>query len=250
MKKILFILILFIYASVFASGGTLKQSSIIECNGEYYGSHGTPTHWHKAKLDNKSQMWVSDGGEVDIPPCYIKPINTYENVTFSQCIDGDTAKFIVQGEERTVRFLAINTPEVASNLKEEEPWGNEASNYTCNILKNAKKITLEYDSNSDKEDRYARILAFVHVDDKLLESLLISNGYAKVDYVYGDYNHLDELREQENIAKDKKIGIWSDEEILPDKVDKDNEENNMSTFEKAFYLFLKVIYYLFTKVFA
>ena len=248
MRKILFILIFFINIGVLASGGTLKQNSIIECNGEYFGNHGSPLHWHKAKIVN--EKWVSDGEEVDIPSCYIKPVNTYENVEFSSCIDGDTAKFIIGNEERTVRFLAINTPEVASNLKEEEPYGKEASEFTCNALKSASKITLEYDSNSDREDKYGRVLAFVHVDDELLESLLISNGYAKVDYIYGDYNHLDELRNLEKEAKNNKIGIWNDEEVLPDVVESDNNEESMSTLENIIYTFFRIIYFIFTNLFA
>ncbi len=247
MKKILFILIFFININIFASGGTLKQNSIIECNGEYYGNHGNPIHWHKAKL--VKDMWVSDGEVVEIPACYIKPINTFEEVTFSKCIDGDTAKLIVQGKEKTVRFLAINTPEVASNLKDEEPYGKEASDYTCNALKNAHKITLEYDGNSDKEDKYGRILAFVFVDDELLESKLISNGYAKVDYIYGDYNHLEDLKKEEEKAKNKKIGIWSEEEILPDTIDDANTEE-MSTFEKIIYAIYKIFNFIFTELFA
>lgn len=248
MRKILFISIIFINIVVFASGGTLKQGSIIECNGEYYGNHGSSLHWHKAKIVNGK--WVSDGEEVEVPSCYIKPVNILENVSFSSCIDGDTAKFIIGNTERTVRFLAINTPEVASSLKNEEPFGKEASEFTCNTLKKAKKIVLEYDQNSDKEDKYGRVLAFVFVDDELLESLLISNGYAKIDYVYGDYNHLEELRLQENAAKEKKIGIWNDEEALPDIPSDSTLESNMSTFEKVIYTILTILYFIYTKLFA
>lgn len=248
MRKIFFILIIFINIGVFASGGTLKQNSIIECNGEFYGNHGNPLHWHKAKI--VKDMWVSDGEIVDVPSCYIKPVNSYEEVIFSQCIDGDTAKFIVNGKEKTVRFLAINTPEVASNLKEEEPFGNEASKFTCNNLKNAHKITLEYDANSDKEDKYGRILAFVFVDSELLESKLISNGYAKIDYIYGDYNHLDELRELENIAKKNKIGIWNDEEALPDVPDVNDSNEEMSILERIIYVVIRIFYFIYTKIIA
>ncbi len=222
MRKYLFVLIVLLSINVLASGGTLKQNSIIECNGQYYGNHGNPIHWHKAKL-NKG-MWVSDGEETNIPPCYIKPMNTFTEVQFSKCIDGDTASFIINKEEKTVRFLAINTPEVGGGLEKEEPFGKEASTFTCEKLKKAKKIVLEFDSNSDKEDKYGRILAFVYVDDELLESLLIENGLAEIKYVYGDYSHLDELKKIESIAKDNKIGIWS--ENLADIVEenKNNEE--------------------------
>ena len=199
-----------------ATSGAIKQNSVILCNGKYYGHHGNPTHWHI--VEKKNNTWVSISGEVEIPACYIKEVNRKEKVTFSKCGDGDTARFIINGEERKVRFLAIDTPELDSN----EKFSKEASEYTCNALKKAKEIYLEYDSNSDKEDKYGRVLAFVYADDILLEKSLIENGLAKVYYIYGDYAHVDELREIERIAKNKKIGIWSDD--IPDIVD-DEEKN-------------------------
>ena len=240
LRKLLFILIIFFSVNAWASGGTLKQKSIIECNGVYYGNHGNPLHWHKAKL--VKDKWVSDGEETSIPPCYIKPVNTFEEVTFSNCIDGDTAKFIIKNDEKTVRMLAINTPEVKSSLKEEEKVEPEAMEYTCNKLKNAKKITLEYDSNSDIEDKYGRVLAFVFVDDELLEASLIKNGLAEIKYVYGDYNHLDELRELESIAKEEKIGIWSSN--LPDVNEKVNDSANISFLDILIIIFKTILNFI------
>ena len=136
-----------------------------------------------------------------------KDVFAKEKVKFSSCVDGDTAKFILNKKEVTVRFLAINTPETGSN---EEPYGEEASDYTCKKLKNAKKIELEYDKNSDKKDKYDRYLAWVFYDDKLLEEELVKKGYAKVAYVYGDYKYLDTLKKAEESAKKNKKGIYSD----------------------------------------
>ena len=224
MKKIRYIALLFIFFSinVYGTGGAINQNSIIECNNVYYGSHGNPTHWHI--VEKRDGKWVSKSGEVEIPSCYIKEVNETEKVTFSSCVDGDTAKFIINNEEKTVRFLAIDAPEIAHSGNPADKYGEEASQYTCNTLKNAKEIILEYDKNSDKEDKYGRVLAFVFADNVLLEKSLIERGYAKVYYIYGDYNYVDELREVETIAKNKKLGLW--EEALPDTTSDDNKEDN------------------------
>ena len=247
MKRFVMFIIIFLCINVYASGGTLKQNSIIECNGKYYGNHGKPLHWHRAKKVNN--IWVTDGEEVEIPACYIKPINSYVDVQFSKCIDGDTAGFIINGEDKIVRFLAINTPEIKTNLKEGEPLGKEASDFTCNHLKKANKITLEYDSNSDKEDKYGRILAFVYVDDELLEKLLIQNGLAKVDYIYGDYAHVDELREIELVAKENNLGIWeiNNGDIIDDTKENDDQYSNIW---RTIYYLIRIIYTFITKIFA
>lgn len=125
-------------------------------------------------------------------------------VKLSKCVDGDTARFILNKEEIKARFLAIDTPESVHPTKGVEPYGKEASEYTCNALKNAKKITIEYDSDSDKTDKYKRHLVWVYVDDVLLQKTLIEKGYAKVAYLYGKYQYTDELKETEEKVKPQK----------------------------------------------
>ena len=129
------------------------------------------------------------------------------DVTLSKCVDGDTAWFILDGEEIKTRFLAIDTPESTNEI---EPFGKEASNYTCDLLTNANKIEIEYDENSDKLDKYDRHLVWVFVDDKLLQDLIIQQGLGQVDYIYGDYKYLTTLEASELIAKNNQVGMWQD----------------------------------------
>lgn len=136
--------------------------------------------------------------------------NTRKTVEFSKCTDGDTAHFLIDGKDTTVRFLAIDTPEYT---KEKEPYGKEASDYTCSAITNAKNIELEYDDGSQVSDKYGRVLAWVFVDGTLLQKQLIEEGLAEVAYVYGDYAYTVELEEAQEQAKQKRINIWSDEAI-------------------------------------
>ena len=240
-KILVFIIIMLLAFNVHGTAGAIKQSSVIECNGKYYGHHGNPTHWHE--VTKKNDTWVSASGEVEIPSCYIKEVNITEKVIFSKCADGDTAHFVSNGEVKKVRFLAIDTPEV----DKQDRYSKEASEYTCNALKNAKEIYIEYDSNSDKEDKYGRIVAFVYVDDVLLEKSLIENGLAKVAYIYGDYAHVDELREVEGVAKSKKIGIWNDTET-PD-VKEETDEIEEDNFTKIINLIIQILQKIFDLLF-
>lgn len=128
-------------------------------------------------------------------------------VTLSKCTDGDTAHFMIDGKDETVRLLAIDTPETVKPGTPVQPYGKEASNYTCKTLKNAEEIILEYEA-SNKTDKYDRKLAWVFADNQLLQAKLIEQGFAKVDYIYGDYKYTGELQALEEIAKSAKIGIW------------------------------------------
>lgn len=142
------------------------------------------------------------------------PSNIYaidDRVKLYKCIDGDTAKFRINNQVYSVRFLAIDTPEINSKKKKQYHYGKKASKYTCNRLKSSKKIELEYDQNSLLLDKYNRLLAWVFLDDHLLQEELIEKGLAKVAYIFGDYQYTDLLRNKEKIAKIKKVGIWSKE---------------------------------------
>ena len=169
------------------------------------------------------------------------------SVKLDKCIDGDTARFFINGESKTVRFLSINAPEIAHDDVLEEFYGNEASEYTCKILSRAKSIKLEYDSKSDKVDKYDRVLAWVYVDGDLLQKELVSNGYAEVRYVYDDYMYSKELKELEKVSKEKKLGMWGN-------VSNKKESNTPSLHEIIYYsiaviilLFITLIKKLFSK---
>ena len=144
-----------------------------------------------------------------------------ENVKFYACVDGDTFKIQDNGSVKVIRMLSIDTPESVKANSEIEYYGKEASEYTCNMLKNAKIIELEYDEKSDMTDRYDRMLAWVYVDNELLQEKLVENGYARVAYVYDKYKYVDLLKERQEEAKKLNIGIW-------DSASKSEYDNNIS----------------------
>lgn len=159
--------------------------------------------------------------------CSIGGVNAARSidVKFSSCVDGDTAKFVYKKEIITARFLAIDTPETKHPKKGVEPFGKESSEYTCNRLKEAKEIKLEFDDDSDEKDKYDRYLVWVFVDEELLQKELVSKGLASVAYLYGDYKYTEELESLEQVAEEKKVGIWSINQNNKEK-DTTNEEYN------------------------
>lgn len=157
----------------------------------------------------------------------INLVSAKETVKFSDCVDGDTIKVLVGKEEKTIRMLAVDTPESVHPTKGIEYYGKEASDYTCNKVKNAKKIEIEYDDNSDKTDKYDRLLVWVFTDGTLLQKDLVTNGYAKVAYLYDDYKYTSILEQEQELASAKNIGIWNE-----DAKNKYNKENNITTENK------------------
>ena len=151
-----------------------------------------------------------------IPTCCLA--NEKKEVKLKSCVDGDTANFILNKRKIKVRFLAIDSPEIKHGNKKAEPYGNAAKNFTCNKLKKAKIIEIEYDKNSDKKDKYGRYLAWVFTDGKLLQKEIVKNGYAKVKYLYDDYKYTDVLLKAQKSANANKKGIHSDEEYDEEEI--------------------------------
>ena len=165
-------------------------------------------------------------------------INVYakETVILDKCVDGDTAWFIYNNESSKFRFLAIDTPESTTQIEE---FGKEASSYTCDQLKKASKIEIEFDPNSDKQDKYDRYLAWIFVDGELLQEKIIENGYAEINYIYGDYKYLDDLKKTEQEAKEHKKGIYSN-----------NNEEDINSYDKLFIIIgivIIIIFFIFDK---
>ncbi len=215
-KKILIILILMIIniTNLNASTGLLKTNSVISCDGILYGTHGSDNHFHlaeetetgkyKAKGESLGTNWTCEGT--------LKYINEEKELEKTEaslidCVDGDTAIFNIEGKETKFRFLAIDTPETVHPTKKEEPFGKEASNYTCTKLKNAKTITIEYEE--EKIDKYGRNLGWIWTDGNLLQKELIAEGLGEVAYIYGNYKYTRILCETEQEAIENQKGIWS-----------------------------------------
>lgn len=129
-------------------------------------------------------------------------------VELVKVVDGDTAWFDINGEETKVRFLYIDTPESTNQV---EPYGKEASEFVSNELNHAQKIELELNVDGDEYDKYDRLLAWVFVDNELLQEKIAENGLCEKFYDYGyEYTYKNIIIEADQKAKDRKVGIYSE----------------------------------------
>ena len=92
--------------------------------------------------------------------------------------DGDT---IILEDKKQIRLLGINTPEIESRLRAEEPGGVAAKKWLQAQLQE-EKVYLEYDQ--PKRDKYKRLLAHVFTPDgKHINQALLENGLAFVSII-------------------------------------------------------------------
>ncbi len=135
--------------------------------------------------------------------------NEFYHAELNHCVDGDTAHFFVNGVEEKVRFLSIDTPEIAHNNETaSEPYGEAANDTTCTILMNSKSILLEVDPLEKPRDQYGRLLAWVWVDEVLIQAQLVELGYAQVAFVTQENLHSVDLYQIQALALKAHRGIW------------------------------------------
>lgn len=128
------------------------------------------------------------------------------NVT--RVVDGDTIEVELSGKKEKVRFLLVDTPEsVHSDSSKNTEYGKVASEYTKNLLE-GKEVGLEFDAA--ERDRYGRLLAYVYLNDQMVNRLLLSEGHAKVAVYQPNVKYVDDFRTLEKEAQTNKKGIWED----------------------------------------
>lgn len=232
---------------------------ITEYNGKYYGYHkeNGVVHYHQVKWDKENRKWVIVTPAVYYDENFNKIENDYNEdankieVELVKTVDGDTAKFKMDGEQVTVRFLGINTKETVHPEIGEEEWGKEASDFTKEKLENATKVELEFDKEADKKDKYDRYLAWIWVDDELLQNLLVQNGLAETYMLQNNHKYAGMLQESEEVAKNNKLGIWSDEtsNIQNNKNENQVIESNNIENNNFLYVIIGIIIILIMSIF-
>lgn len=91
-------------------------------------------------------------------------------------IDGDTVEL---DDGRRVRYLLVDTPEITNG--KDECYGAEARDFNQQTVE-GKAVTLVYDE-AECTDRFDRTLAFVEIQGRDINALLIERGFARVLYI-------------------------------------------------------------------
>lgn len=129
-----------------------------------------------------------------------------EPYTVERVIDGDTILVNIDGVDTKVRLIGIDTPEsVHSDDSRNTTNGSIASEVTKSLLQ-GKSIALEYDA--EKYDKYDRLLAYVYVDDIMVNDYLVSEGYAQTMTIEPNTKYEEILKYHEEQAREENKGFW------------------------------------------
>lgn len=113
----------------------------------------------------------------------------YSDMFYCQLSDRETEK---------IKLIGVEVP---------KPVEEKATAFTESLLKRGAPVKLEFDKETG--DNYGHILAYVHLPGgKILNNLLIQEGYAQVMINSSNFKYKDLFLRLEKEAKEQGKGFW------------------------------------------
>ncbi len=119
-------------------------------------------------------------------------------------VDGDT---LLLADGKRIRLIGVDTPESVKPNHPKEPFGDEATRFTRDFI-GSQPVRLEFDR--ERIDQYDRYLAYVWIEDRMLNEELVRAGLARVER---EFRYSPSVKRRlsalEAAAKQARRGIWS-----------------------------------------
>ena len=119
-------------------------------------------------------------------------------------VDGDTIHALVDGEDESVRYIGIDTPEVDPSIGV-ECFGKQASERNRELV-GGERVRLVF--GAEEPDRYGRLLAYVYVGDELINAEMVAGGYARTLEIEPNTDRAPLLNRLEQEAANAGRGLW------------------------------------------
>lgn len=123
-----------------------------------------------------------------------------------EVIDGDT---VILEDNRHIRLIGINTPEIDHENNTAETGALEARDYLARILGIHPEVYLYIDT--EKYDRYQRTLAHIFLPDgSNIQQLILEQGLATPLTIPPNLAFVECYQQASHIAMEDKRGLWAD----------------------------------------
>ena len=129
--------------------------------------------------------------------------NSFARARVVSIVDGATIDVAVNGDVVRVRYLGIEVPSAGS---EGTPVGERALDFNRFLVEGR---TVELDKGTADIDEFGRLLRYVYVDGEMVNTTLLTNGYATVAAFPPDFKYRTEFAIAEESARRAGRGYWS-----------------------------------------
>jgi micrococcal nuclease len=120
-------------------------------------------------------------------------------------LDGDS---IILANGTKVRYFGVNTPEY------KQPFAEEAKQFNTQLVRGKE---VEVVPAKKKRDGYGRLLAYVSVNDSLINARLLEEGLAYL-FTFGPFAHYEEWLALQQRAQAQHKGMWKEGVFGPLKI--------------------------------
>lgn len=118
-------------------------------------------------------------------------------------VDGDTLQVEINGQNVRVRYIGVDAPE---STRVVECFGREATKFHRELV-DGQQLRLERDVS--ETDRFGRLLRYAYLlDGRMVNEILIREGYAAARSFPPDVKYQDRLRAAEKEARNARRGLW------------------------------------------
>jgi micrococcal nuclease len=122
-------------------------------------------------------------------------------------VDGDTIQVRLDGgRTERVRYIGVDTPESVKPDTPVQCFAKRASHFNDSLV-SGHPVTLRTDA--EERDRYGRLLAYVYVNGRFVNSELVARGYARTLTIPPNVAHADEFARLARRARRAGTGLWS-----------------------------------------
>jgi micrococcal nuclease len=125
----------------------------------------------------------------------------------TRVVDGDTVHVSVGGEDETVRYIGVDTPESVKPRTPVQCFAKAASAANHRLVE-GRRVRLSFDA--ERRDRYGRLLAYVHTadDGTFVNAALVRDGYARPLTIPPNVRFAERFAALARVARDGGRGLW------------------------------------------
>ena len=148
-------------------------------------------------------IFTSTPEQISAPPQPCIPNRPPQYAKVVKVVDGDTIRVLLEGVEKPVRYVGIDTPESTFQI---EYFGEQASQKNKELVEGRDVVMYRDVSETDDFDRLRR---YVFVGDKFINYELVSQGLANAFRYEPDTSCAELFAKAESEAKALGLGLWS-----------------------------------------
>lgn len=129
-----------------------------------------------------------------------------ETATVKNVIDGDTVRL---ANNRLLRLIGINTPEIDHEHNHSEPYAQEARETLMKLIGPQRRIEIQY--GREREDRHGRLLGHVFSREGInIQQRMLEEGLAFWIAIPPNLNSMQCYHDAEWKARAQSSGIWGE----------------------------------------